>query len=247
MNCPSCGAALQETARFCGSCGQIFRDTRAPDVGQPQSSSSSSNEAPRVAVRHAAGLGVGDLWSATLEASRPQLGALVIGSILLCLALVFAICTIIGWFALPALASGYVVVALRVVAGKPIALRDFFKGLQLFVPMMLLGIVAGLLSQIGFYLFFVPGLYLTLIWSLAPFVMVDRGLDFWPSMEMSREVVHAHLGEVGLFTALAFVINVVATLPTIGLAVIVTIPVTTVGYAVLYDRLIGIQGGADKL
>lgn len=177
----------------------------------------------------------------------PSLGSLVVGTLVLGVASMFACITLLGIFALPALGAGFVVVALRVVAGQQVGLGDFFKGMRLFVPMLLLGIVTAFLTQIGYYLLFLPGLYLTIVWSLAPYVMVDRGLEFWPSMEMSREAVHAHLGEVVIFTIATIGINCMAMFVTAGLGLVVTMPVTAVGFAVLYDRLIGIEGGADKL
>jgi len=242
MNCPSCGAALQETARFCGSCGQTFRDTRAPDGPGAAARPSSAMTSPAKG-----GLGAMELISAGFEASKPVFGTLIVGSFALGFATLLACITIVGVFATPALLSGMVVVSLLVASSRPVAIGDFFKGMRLFVPLLLLGVVTGFLTQLGYWFFFLPGLYLSFVWMLAPYVMIDRGLDFWPAMEMSRQAIHQKLGEVVVFSIVIGLLNAIPSVFTVGLSFIVTGPITVVAMAILYDRLIGIEGGAEKL
>lgn len=241
MNCPSCGVALQETARFCGSCGQTFRETRAKDAP--------TSPAPSAALVGPAsgGLGAVEMLTAGFEASKPVLGTLVVGSFVVGFATILAVCTIVGILAMPALASGFVITSLLAAASRPVTVGDFFKGMRIFVPMLLLSVVSGFIINLGYWILFLPGMYLSVVWMLAPFVMVDRGLDFWPAMEMSRQAIHRKLGEVIVFLIVVAIANGVPALFTLGLSAIVTGPITGVAIAVLYDRLIGIEGGAERL
>src|SRR4051812_6786226 len=59
MNCPNCGLANPETAKFCANCGTPFGSAPAPDGFQSQSQSQSSMpnlmDAPTRGVPRAAG------------------------------------------------------------------------------------------------------------------------------------------------------------------------------------------------
>jgi len=83
---------------------------------------------------------------------------------------------------------------LRLVRGENAELGDAFAGFnQCFKPLMLLSLVAQLLAGVGFLLCILPGIYLTVCWfGFAPLLVMDKKLDFWPAMELSRKVVTKH-------------------------------------------------------
>ena len=73
--------------------------------------------------------------------------------------------------------------------------------------------IGMLLSFIGVLLVFPPAVYLTVSWVFAPLLIVDKGLDFWPAMELSRKVVAKQFfGVLGLLfiCGLIFLAGIVA-------------------------------------
>lgn len=109
--------------------------------------------------------------------------------------------------------------------GKPADMGEVFAGFRLaFVPLLLAGIVVHVLVAIGLALCVAPGLYLLVSWRMfVPLLILDKGLEFWPAMELSRKVVTRHwwpcfglfllAGLVGLLGTLAFGIGIFFTLP----------------------------------
>ena len=109
--------------------------------------------------------------------------------------------------------------------GKPADFGEMFAGFSLaFVPLLLAGLVAHVLVGIGLLLCILPGIYLLVSWRMfVPLLIIDKGLDFWPAMELSRRVVSRHWWPcfglflvvclVGLVGALACVVGVFFTLP----------------------------------
>jgi len=114
---------------------------------------------------------------------------------------------------------------LKRVRGEPADIGDVFAGFSLaFVPLLLAGIVVHVLVGIGLLLCIVPGVYLFVAWRLfVPLLILDRKLEFWPAMELSRRVVTRHWWlyfglillamVVGLLGALGCFVGILFTLP----------------------------------
>jgi len=114
---------------------------------------------------------------------------------------------------------------LKRLRGQPVEVGDVFLGFSLaFVQLMLASVVAHVLTGIGLLLCVLPGIYLLVVWWMfVPLLILDKGLEFWPAMELSRKVVTRHwwqcfgifllAGFVGLLGALACGVGVFFTLP----------------------------------
>ena len=84
---------------------------------------------------------------------------------------------------------GNFIVSAKLLHGQTPEFRDFFVGFQYFLPLLLLSLVAGLFIGIGTILLIIPGIYLAVAYLFASYLVVDRRLDFWPAMELSRLTV----------------------------------------------------------
>jgi len=121
---------------------------------------------------------------------------------------------------------------LKRIRGLSADMGDAFAGFTMaFVPLILGGLVAGVLTLAGLALCIVPGIYLIVIWwGFVPLLIIDKRLDFWPAMELSRKVVHQHWWQVaalvlcvvavGLSGLLVFLVGVLLTMP-LAVAVLV--------------------------
>src|SRR5436190_2497533 len=114
---------------------------------------------------------------------------------------------------------------LKRIRGEAADLGDVFAGFSLaFVPLLLAGIVVHVLVGVGLLLCIVPGIYLMVSWRLfVPLLIIDKGLEFWPAMELSRRVVTKHwwecfgllllAGLVGLLGLLGCLVGIFFTMP----------------------------------
>jgi hypothetical protein len=113
---------------------------------------------------------------------------------------------------------------LRLIRGQQAVVGDAFAGFSLaFVQLMLTGIVSGVLTGLGFLLCIVPGVYLAVAWVFAPALVIDKRLEFWPAMELSRKVVTKNwwpmfgllivAGLLGVLGVIALCIGVLVTWP----------------------------------
>jgi hypothetical protein len=82
---------------------------------------------------------------------------------------------------------------LKLIRGERAEFGDAFAGFSLaFLPLFLAGLVSGLLTCAGLLLCLLPGIYLAVAWVFALPLVIDKKMDFWPAMELSRKVVHRH-------------------------------------------------------
>lgn len=129
------------------------------------------------------------------------------------------------------------------------------------LPLFAAGVLAAIGIAIGFLLLIVPGLFLLTIWAVIAPAIVIEGSGVFEAFGRSRELVRGHGWQVFGVVVIAFLIAVVAALVLTGiaeeiadgpllaivfsaLASTVTAPIEALVAAVLYYRLLALQGGA---
>ncbi len=128
---------------------------------------------------------------------------------------------------------------LKKIRREPASLNDAFAGFSgTFLPLFLGAIVSGLLIWLGFIACIIPGIYLAVAWQMALPLIIDKRIDFWPAMEVSRKVMSAHWWSVALFLIVCALINFAGAL-VCGIGIFVTWPLTMLALAFLYDDLFG--------
>lgn len=98
--------------------------------------------------------------------------------------------------------------------------------------------VGLLLTLVGFLIAMPAAIYLGVSWVFASPLIVDKGLDFWPAMELSRKVVAKQFFSVfGLLILCALI--VFAGVLALCLGIFVAAPLALASVAVAYDAVFG--------
>ncbi len=95
-----------------------------------------------------------------------------------------------------------------------------------------------IVSLLGLLVILPPAIYLAVSWLFAPLLIVDKGLDFWPAMELSRKVAGKHFFSVFGVLFLGGLI-MLAGLIALCLGIFVTAPIFFAMVAIAYDDLFG--------
>jgi hypothetical protein len=141
------------------------------------------------------------------------------------------------------LTAGLLKFYLKLIRGEPAGIADAFSG---FGPalgqLVLLGLVSGFLSLIGYCLCILPGIYLTVSWMFAVPLAIDRGMGFWEAMELSRKVVAKHWF---LMFALQLLCGLLAACGVIAccIGILVSLPFGMVTLMYAYEDIYGRQTG----
>jgi len=89
--------------------------------------------------------------------------------------------------------GGLYALYLKKVRGQSATFGDAFIGFSTaFVPLMLTHLVSSLLTGLGILLCILPGIYLCVSWVFALPLVIDKKIEFWAAMELSRKVVTKH-------------------------------------------------------
>ncbi|MBT8360735.1 MAG: hypothetical protein KJO32_07245 [Deltaproteobacteria bacterium] len=132
--------------------------------------------------------------------------------------------------------AGLMYIALRRVAGKNYSWKMIFSGFGHLGQIIVASVLMSLLIVIGFLLLILPGIYLTIGYSLTLPLILDKGLGPWAAMEASRRVIHQKWWQVfGLYVVM-YVIYFISCIP-LGLGMIWTIPMFFALTGVLYHVL----------
>jgi uncharacterized membrane protein len=229
--CPGCGRPLTGTEETCPACGRPTNFAPPPTDPSP--------------TRSLQSLPLGDYFRTGWELFKQYPGGFIGFSLVyVVILLILYIIPLLGWllfFAVsPALIMGNFVVSARLLQGQTPGFRDFFTGFHFFLPLLLLSLVTSTLITIGLALLLIPGIYLAVAYLFAACLVIDRRLDFWPAMELSRRTVNPLWFGIFTFMLLLAVINLLGGL-LLGLGLLVTVPLSYCALTVAYADLFGFQ------
>jgi uncharacterized membrane protein len=116
-------------------------------------------------------------------------------------------------------------------------LNDAFTGFSLaFVQLLLASLVSGLLTCVGMLLCIIPGIYLAIAWYFSFALVMDKRMEFWPAMELSRLVINKIWWPVLCFAILLGLINLGGML-LLCVGMFVTFPITMAAAAYAYESI----------
>lgn len=149
--------------------------------------------------------------------------------------------TAVGLILIGPLMAGIYWYSLKRIRRQAADLQDAFGGFTIdFINTMLAGIITGLLISLGLALCLVPGIFLWVAWAVALPLVIDKRLQFWDAMEVSRKVVTEHWwGWFGL-GLVTFLINLVGFLFCV-IGLFFTLPLTTLAWMYAYEDVFGVK------
>jgi hypothetical protein len=114
---------------------------------------------------------------------------------------------------------------LKLIRGESAGIGDAFSGFGPSIgQLVLLSLVMNILTIIGYALCLVPGIYLAVAWFFSIPLVIDKQMEFWPAMELSRKMVTKHWFLIFAFL-LVYGLLSVAGLIACCIGIFVTLPI----------------------
>ena len=147
------------------------------------------------------------------------------------------IVTILSYPVLMPLIAGIAMLSINYSRGEQIEFKSIFNYYHLTGKLALAAILIYIMTIIGFILLVLPGIYLSIAYIFTLPLIVDKGLDVWEAMELSRKMVTKHWFKV---FGLMFVLTLIMVLGTLafGIGLIWAVPLLFVTlYGLLYPLM----------
>jgi hypothetical protein len=135
------------------------------------------------------------------------------------------------------LMAGVFMVALRHSVGAPVSFADQFAYYPHMLPIVLVGLLQSFLTQLGFLMLILPGIYLSIALSLALLLKADRDLPIIECLTMSVRLVNRKFVEVALLWLAVIGLVLLGVFSLIGW--IWTIPWSVMIFSIVYRQLVG--------
>jgi predicted Ser/Thr protein kinase len=137
------------------------------------------------------------------------------------------------------LMGGLLLYFLKKIRNEKASVETIFCGFShRFLQFFLAGFVTTLLIWLGFLCFALPGIYLLVAWLFTMPLVIDKQIDFWSAMELSRKVITKHWWSFFLFTLILGALGL-AGLLALGVGIFVMTPVVLAALLYAYEDIFG--------
>lgn len=153
----------------------------------------------------------------------------------------FAIDTLVGWIASPVtipLSLGLLLLGYARANDEELHIDSIFNYYILVWPLFFASILITILTYIGFALLIIPGIYLSIAYSFTLPLMVDKKLDIWGAMEVSRRAVTKEWFTIFGVNVSLVLLTVLSAIP-LGIGLIWTLPLLMIAQGVMYRKIFG--------
>jgi len=157
----------------------------------------------------------------------------------------YAISLLAGILVTP-ITAGVALFAIKRAAGDQTAsIGDVFGCFQHFPALVGVAVLTTLFVILGLVCFVLPGIYLTIVYMMAPALVVERGMGVWEAMETSRKSIgHCWFRIIGM-SAMLSLIAALGGIVTLGIGMIWIVPMAYMCIGAVYCRVFGYGGVED--
>jgi hypothetical protein len=231
---------LSAFAEFAAALGPV---TGAPGAPPPTAITDANALAAAILARdYRVDIGscIGRAWQLVKENFWLLVGGLAITLVIMgCVGAVPFVGPVVGLVVDGALMGGLYLLFLKRIRGVQADVGGVFAGFSIAFAQLLLGhLVSTLLAGLGVLLCVVPGIYLGVSWVFTLPLIIDKKMDFWPAMELSRKVVTKHWWVIFGLMLVTFLLAAAGVLACI-VGVFVTGSIATAAMMYAYEDIFG--------
>ena len=127
---------------------------------------------------------------------------------------------------------------LKKIRGERVRTETVFSGFgHALLHLFLAGFVTQVLTMLGFLCLILPGIYLFVAWFFTLPLIIDKRLEFWTAMRLSRKTITRHWWKFQGFLLVLGLVNLIG-LMALGVGVFVTLPVSFAALMYAYEDII---------
>ena len=139
-------------------------------------------------------------------------------------------------FIMAPISIGYTFYILNFIRGKKLSVKDIFSKMKYILPIWAATFIISIFTSIGFVFLSIPGIVISLMFSMMEYIMADGEYNISATLKQSRKMMDGYKWDYFVFN-LSFIGCIILSIMTIGILAIYTIPYMTVSKALYYEEL----------
>lgn len=144
---------------------------------------------------------------------------------------------ILSWIVNSTVSLGVMAIYLGVVRNQPRKLKEVIPYARFIVPFAVASLLNGVVVFVGFLALIVPGVILAVSLQFFPYFLIDRQTGVIGSLQESWRATQGKRWKLFLLVLALAGLNILGAIP-LGLGLFVTVPMTALVTASVYDRLV---------
>ena len=111
------------------------------------------------------------------------------------------------------LGLGFGLLGIRRALGKDTPVSTLWEPYSQFIPLIVMFLLMCVLIVAGFFLLILPGIYLAVAYSFAPYLIVEKNMGVWEALETSRKAITAYWWRYFGLMLILLLLCIVGTVP----------------------------------
>ena len=141
-------------------------------------------------------------------------------------------------FVLFPLGVGLGLLGIRRAAGKETPVSTLWEPYSHAIPLIVMFLLMAVLVVAGFFLLVLPGIYLSIAYSFAPYLIVEKNMGVWEALETSRKAITQYWWRYFGLMLVAMVLIIIGLIPVfIGLAWV--LPIVAIATGEVFAKTFG--------
>ena len=141
-------------------------------------------------------------------------------------------------FVLFPLGVGLGLLGIRRAAGKETLVSTLWEPYSHAIPLIVMFLLMAVLVVAGFFLLVLPGIYLSIAYSFAPYLIVEKNMGVWEALETSRKAITQYWWRYFGLMLVAMVLIVVGSIPLL-IGLVWVLPIVAIATGEVFAKTFG--------
>lgn len=136
------------------------------------------------------------------------------------------------------LGVGLGLLGIRRAAGKDTPVSTLWEPYSHALPLIVMFILMAVLVVAGFFLLVLPGIYLSIAYSFAPYLIVEKNMGVWQALETSRKAITQYWWRYFGLMIVALVLIIIGAIPLL-IGLIWVLPIVAIATGEVFAKTFG--------
>ena len=136
------------------------------------------------------------------------------------------------------LGVGLGLLGIRRAAGRETPVSTLWEPYSQAIPLIVMFILMAVLVVAGFFLLVLPGIYLSIAYSFAPYLIVEKNMGVWQALETSRKAITQYWWRYFGLMIVALVLIIIGAIPLL-IGLIWVLPIVAIATGEVFAKTFG--------